>query len=178
MWSGPKLSSVHNLSSEYPQYKKLFRGYLRLGNVTRDHVIKELQCATSSTSFDRLEELLLLLNNHLKLAAPQDCMSKLKGKKIIPVRKPDGKLYRLSYNEDVWYFADRQSLWDSFNGKLPLISFDVKTVRRLNPLIKAMGLTRYLLSSSDEPTLKTVGDKIYDEEKTWELRERARYFLP
>jgi hypothetical protein len=104
-------------------------------------------------------------------------MSKLKGKKIIPVRKPDGKLYCLSYDEDLWYFADRQSLWDSFNRKLPLISFDVRTVRTLKPLINAMGLTRYLLSEADKPTLEIVGDQIYDEEKTWELRERARYFL-
>ncbi|PMD56096.1 uncharacterized protein K444DRAFT_72149 [Hyaloscypha bicolor E] len=59
VWGGPHLASAYHLSTEFPQYKKLFRDLLKLGNVTLDHVIQELDCVTSSTSFSRLEELLL-----------------------------------------------------------------------------------------------------------------------
>ena len=178
MWSGPKLDSVHNLNSQYPLRKTLFRVYLHVENVNRHHVIKELQCATSTTSFESLEQLLLLLNKHLKPDSSQDCVFDLRGKKIIPVRKPDGSLCRLSYDQDIWYLADRPSLWDSFTGKLPLISFGVKTVQKLNPLINAMNLREKLLSEADKQKLEKVGDQIYDEEKTRDLCGRVHYFLP
>ena len=103
-------------------------------------------------------------------------MSKLKGKKIIPVRKPDGTLCRMNYDSDVWYLADRQKLWDCFDGKLPLITFDVTTVRKSDPLIQAMDLSNYLLSEADTNTLEAIGDIIYDEERSLELRRRASYF--
>jgi hypothetical protein len=176
VWSGPHLASVYYLSTEFPQYKKLFRDHLKLGNVTLNHVIQELECVTSSTSFSRLEELLLLLNGYLRKGSPKNCLSKLKGKDIIPVRKPDGTLCRMNYDSDVWYFADRQKLWDCFDGKLPLITFDVTTVRKLDPLIQAMDLSNCLLSKADTNTLEAIGDKIYDEERSLELRRRASYF--
>lgn len=147
-----------------------------MGNVTLDHVIQELKFATSNTSFSRLEELLLLLNGYLKKESPEDCLSKLKGKDIIPVRQPDGTLCRMNYDSDIWYFADRQKLRECFDGKLPLITFDVTTVRKLDPLIQAMGLSDYLLSEADGPELEAIGDKIYDEERSLELRSRASYF--
>jgi hypothetical protein len=178
MWSGPQLSTVHRLSSEYPTSKELFRTYLRLSNVTQDHVIKELLQTTSTTSFDRLQELLLLLNKHLDSKSPKDCLSQLKGKKIIPVRETDGELCRMDYNSDVWYFPDRQNLLDSFSGSLPLIAFEVKIVKKLKPLIQAMALQDYLLSVADTSATKVVGAKIFDERKTLDLRKRVRYFFP
>jgi len=177
VWNGPpELNSVLKLSSEYPLCSTLFRSCLRLGNVTLDHVIEELKSVTTSTSFNTLQQLLLLLNKYLTPKFPPNCLSELKGKKIIPVTKPGGE-DRMDYNKDVWYFADRQSLWDRFNGKIPLISFDVKTVRALNPLIDAMDLEDYLLSEAVEQKLETVGIKIEDKERTDDLRARARYFV-
>jgi len=178
VWSGPPLSIVHRLSSEYPKSQKLFRTYLRLSDVTRDHVIKELLQTTSATSFDRLQELLLLLNEHIDSKSPKDCLSQLKGKKIIPVRETDGELCRMDYNSDLWYLPYRQNLLDSFNGSLPLMAFEVKTVKALKPLIKAMALQDYLLSVADTSTTEVVGAKIFDESKTLDLRKRVRYFFP
>jgi hypothetical protein len=85
-----QLNSVYKLSSEYPLCSSLFRTCLLFGNATLDHVIQELQSVTTSTSFHALQEFLLLLNRYLKPDSPPDCFSKLKGKKIIPVRKPGG----------------------------------------------------------------------------------------
>src|SRR6187402_102689 len=103
VWDAPKqLNSVHKLSSEYPLCSSLFRTCLRLGNATLDHVIQELQSVTSSTSFHALQELLLLLNKYLKPDCPPDCLSKLKGKKIIPVTKPGGE-DRMDYDTQVFY---------------------------------------------------------------------------
>lgn len=176
VWSGPHLASVYYLSTEFPQCKTLFRDHLNLGNVTLDHVIHELECVTSSTSFSRLEELLLQLNRYLRKGSPKNCLSKLKGKGIIPVRKPNGTLCRMNYDSYNWYLADRQKLWDCFNRKLPLITFDVTTVRKLDPLIQAMGLSDYLLSEADKQVLEAIGDIIYDEERSLELRRRVSYF--
>jgi hypothetical protein len=178
VWSGPPLSIVHRLSSEYPKSKKLFRTYLHLSDVTRDHVIKELLQTTSTTSFDRLQELLLLLNEYLDSKSPKDCLSQLKGKKIIPVKKTDGELCRMDFNSDLWYLPDRQNLLDSFSGSLPLMALEVKTVKNLKPLIQAMGLQDYLLSVADTSATEVVGAKIFDDSKTLDLRKRARYFSP
>ena len=131
---------------------------------------------TSSASFSRLEELLLQLNEYLRKGSPKNCLSKLRGKDIIPVRMPNGSLCRMTYGSDTWYLADRQKLWDCFDGRLPLITFDVTTVRKLDPLIQAMDLSDKLLSKAGEQTLEAIGDLIYDEERSLELRRRASYF--
>jgi hypothetical protein len=176
VWSGPRLTSIYYLSTEYPQCKELFRNHLKLGNVTLDHVIRGLECVNGSTSIDQLEELLLHLNVFLGKASTERSLSKLKGKNIIPVMKPDGTVCRMTYDLDRWYLADRQKLRECFHGKLPLITFDVSTVRKLNPLIKAMNLSKFLLSTADERRLEANGDKIYDEKRSLELRRRGLYF--
>jgi hypothetical protein len=176
VWSGPRLPSVHYLSTEYPQCKELFRNHLNVGNVNLGHVIRELECVNGSTSTDQLEKLLLHLNVFLGKAPTERSLSKLKGKKIIPVMKPDGTVCRMTYDLDRWYLADRQKLRECFHGKLPLITFDVSTVRKLNPLIKAMNLSKFLLSTADERRLEANGDKIYDEKRSLELRRRGLYF--
>ncbi len=177
VWSGPKVvRSVHKLSSEYPLCSSLFRNRLSLRNVTLNHVVEELRSVPNNTSFKTLQQLLLLLNKHLTSKASPNCLSCLKGKKIIPVTKPGGDDC-MDYNSDVWYFADRQSLWDSFNGEIPLISFDVKTVRKLNPLIYAMERSEYLLSVAVKQEPKVVGLRIEDKQRTHDLRQRARCFF-
>lgn len=119
VWSGPHLASVYYLSTEFPQCKKLFRDRLKLRNITLDHVIQELECMTSSTSFSRLEELLLLLNGYLRKQSPENCLSKLKGKDIIPIRKPNGTLCRMAYDSSHWYLADRQNCWTASMESFP-----------------------------------------------------------
>lgn len=177
VWDGPQqLKSTPRLSSEYPLCSSLFRDHLDLGNVTLDHVVKELQNIDEKASFDTLQQLLLLLNRYLTPKSPPGCLEKLKGKKIIPVME-SGNEYRMDYDRDIWYFADKPSLWDRFNGKVPLISFDVKTVRKLSLLINTMELSQYLLSAAVTQTLKTEGLKIEDRERTSDLRERARYLI-
>jgi hypothetical protein len=177
VWNAPQqLRSVHRLSFEYPLCSSLFRNCLPLGNATLDDVITELQSVTASTSFHELQDLLLLLNKYLKPNGPSGCLSKLKGKKIIPVTKPGGE-ERMDFDTQIFYLADRQSLWDRFNGKIPLIAFDVSTVRKLSPLIKAMNLSEYLLSEAVDQNLKMEGLPIKDKERTDDLRQRARYFV-
>jgi hypothetical protein len=83
----------------------------------------------------------------------------------------------MDYDTQVFYLADRQSLWDRFNGKIPLIAFDVNTVCKLSSLINAMKLSEWLLSAAVVQNLEMVGLKIADKERTDDLRERARYFV-
>lgn len=177
VWNGPQqLKSTPRLNFEYPLCSSLFRDRLVLGNATLDHVVKELRNINENAPFDTLQQLLLLLNKYLTLRSPPGCLETLKGKKIIPVTK-SGNEYHRDYDHDLWYFADRPSLWDRFNGKVPLISFDVKTVKELSPLIEAMKRSKYLLSAAVTQNLKIEGSKIKDEEKTADLRERARYLV-
>lgn len=83
----------------------------------------------------------------------------------------------MDYDKNVWYLADRSSLWERFKGKIPLIAFDVRTVRTLKPLINAMGVSSSLLSEAVNQTLEIVGLKIKDVKRTTDLRERAQYFV-
>ena len=168
---------MHNVSSEYPQYKQLFKSYLMLRNVDVGVIVIELRYFSDDASTERLKELLLLLNKYLKRKVPSDLMSDLREKKIFPVKNLAGDIDRRSYDEYNWYFADRQSLWDSFNGKLPLLDLDVKTVRALRPLIEALAMIRWQLSEADETKLEKVGDPIRDDEKTQDLKQRAVHFL-
>lgn len=177
VWTGPQLTSVHFLKLEYPERKKLFRDHLKLGIVTLDHVITELDCVADTVSLGRLRELLLLLNKYLKKNSAADCLSKLKYKRIIPVREPDGSLVRRAFGMPIWYLADQLNLFDSFKGKLAFIDFDVATVLTLKPLIQAMDKEDWTLSGSDESQLETEGDEILDQERMVELRTRAHYFL-
>ncbi|KAL5344927.1 hypothetical protein ACLOAV_009880 [Pseudogymnoascus australis] len=177
VWKGPQeLNIVYKLSSEYPRCSAFFRNSLNLGNATLDHIIKELQTVTSDTSFDTLRQLLLLFNGYLTLETPPSRISELEGKKIIPVTTPSGEV-RMDYDKNMWYFADKTSLWERFKGKIPLIAFDVRTVRTLKPLVNAMRLSSYLLSKAVNQTLEIVGLKIKDEARTTDLRERAKYFV-
>lgn len=177
VWKGPKeLNLVYNLSSEHRYCSSFFRICLNLGNATIDHIIKELQGVTTDTPFQTLQQLLLLLNEYLTLEKRPDRISVLEGMKIIPVTTPRGK-GRRDYNKSRWYLADRPGLRGRFNGKIPLIAFDVETVRTLKPLINAMKVDSYLLSVAVKQTLEIVGLKIKDEQRTTELRERARYFV-
>jgi hypothetical protein len=105
-------------------------------------------------------------------------LSKLKGKKIIPVKKPDGEICCMDYNKDIWYLPDRQNLLNSFSGRLLLINFEAKTVRKLKPLVEAMGFQNYLLSAADDSTTVTVGVKVFNQPRTLELRRRVQYFSP
>ncbi|KFZ20533.1 hypothetical protein V501_00065 [Pseudogymnoascus sp. VKM F-4519 (FW-2642)] len=177
VWKGPQeLNIVYKLSSEYPRYSAFFRTSLNLGNATLDHIIKQLQTVTSDTSFDTLRQLLLLLNGYLTHETPLSRISELKGKKIIPVTTPSGEVH-MDYGKNVWYLADKTSLWERFKGKIPLIAFDVRTVRTLKPLINAMGVSSRFLSEAVNQKLEIVGIKIKDEKRTTDLRERAKYFV-
>ncbi|KAN0099174.1 hypothetical protein V8E51_012949 [Hyaloscypha variabilis] len=176
VWNGEGLSSFHNINSEYPQYRRLFRNYLALGNVNGSHVVTELQYMNSLVSNERLNELVILLNKYLAVEIPSGLMTNLRGAKIFPVKTRDFIIDRRSYDEHNWYIADRQGLWDSFNGKLPLLDLDVKSVRALQPLIEALEMGPWQLSVADEPKLEMVGTPIYDDEKTQDLRQRAIHF--
>lgn len=83
----------------------------------------------------------------------------------------------VDYYKQIWYFGEKQSWWDRFQGKIPLIFFDMKTVRELTPLIKAMNLPDHLLSATVKADRKIVGLKVLDKEKTDDLRQRAQYFV-
>jgi hypothetical protein len=173
VWSGPRLSIVFDLSSQYPEYEQLFQRFLGLGNVDANHIVKELRAR--STQIERLKELLVLLSKYLKNPFPQTLVTALQGLAIFPIRTLDGSVISMRYEDD-WYIADRPSLRVSFSGKLCLLDFDVKTVRTLQPLIIALDKKSRLLSVADEPKLERIGKPIYQDQKTMNLRSRAVHF--
>jgi hypothetical protein len=173
VWSGPRLSTVFDIGSQYPENGQLFQRNLQLGDVDANHIVREL--CVSTTQVERLKELLVLLSKYLKDPFPQNLVTALQGKAIFPVRTLDGSVVSMRY-EDVWYIADRPSLRKSFSGKLCLLDFDMKTIRTLQPLIIALDKTSRLLSIADEPKLKKVGTPTYQDQKTIDLRLRAVHF--
>lgn len=125
-----------------------------------------------TTQFDRAKELLLQLNRYLDGTYPHILVQNLRGKDIFPIRTVDGTATMVKL-DDVWYFADRLNLQKSFDGRLPLLAFDVKTIRILQPLIISLEQTAGLLYTADRPKLERVGIPIYDEQKSIYLRKRA-----
>lgn len=182
VWEAPAcLTKVYALATEYSDCKSLFCTRLKLQNAKIDDVVTELLSLPTSGCFNKHKELLLVLNDYLDKGSPSDPILKLKDKDVIPVTKSLRVKERtnaclMNYNKDMWYFADRVSLQESFKGKLYLIDFTVAEVRRLSPLIKAINLEDYLLSKAVVETTEFCGDPIYDQDRTMDLRNRAKYF--
>lgn len=182
VWEAPAcLTKVYALATEYTDCKSLFCTRLKLHNAKIDNVVTELLSLPNSGCFNKHKELLMVLNDYLDNGSPSTAILNLKGKDVIPVIEPyqmgeRAKTRLMNYNRDLWYFADRVSLQESFKGKLYLIDFTVFEVRRLSPLIKAMGLECFLLSNAVVETTEFCGDPIYDPDGTIDLRSRAKYF--
>lgn len=182
VWEAPAcLTKVYALATEYSDCKSLFCTRLKLQNAKIDDVVTEILSLPTSGCFNKHKELLLVLNDYLDNGSPSAAIRKLKGKDVIPVTKShrieeQTNACLMNYDKDLWYFADRVSLQESFEGKLYLIDFTVAEVRRLLPLIKAMNLESYLLSRAVMETTEFCGDPIYDQDGTMDLRNRAKYF--
>jgi len=158
----------------------LFRNYLKLGNATIDHVVREIQYLPSATTINRRKTLLLLLTQYIRPGASTAFLGPLRSIRFIPVIDVVGNPeYGLAdYERDIWYAADRTSLLASFRRKVPIIDFDVDEVTTLLPLIKAIARENYLLSKAVVETLSPVGFTILDEDSVvFELRERAKFLL-
>lgn len=178
VWEAPScLTKVIALEREYKDCKLLFCTQLRLKNATIEHVIDEI---LSPQDFERRKELLLVLNNYLRSKRSSLSVEKLKGKMIIPVRmvaKPRDQTALKNYDRHVWYLADKPSLQESFKEKVWLIDFPLDVVRKLSPLVKAMGLENYLLSNAVEEETECCGDPILDQDRTMDLRKRVLFFM-
>jgi len=172
----PCLQSVYSLHREYESCHVFFHQRLGLSNATIDHVVEELLDDADRRPTNQVRELLVAVNNFLKRAFSLCSIDKLRGKRIIPVKTCSGKTCLMRYDKDLFYLADRPSLYEAFKGRLPLVDFTVDQVRDLSTLIDAMELRDFLLSQSVIEELHKVGIEVSDRQKTKDLRMRARYF--
>ena len=182
VWKAPSLlTNVYALSSAYRGCKPLFCSCLAVGNATIDHVVAEI-ISLNAANTTKCKELLILLNEYLATGSPMLAINKLKGKRFIPVTdsasSDDLQVSILkNYNEDIWYYPDRPSLYNSFVGKVPLLDFSVQEVRKLSPLINALGHKYRRLSEAVEEATESSGDPIYDSLSTRDLQKRSQYFV-
>jgi hypothetical protein len=182
VWKAPALlTNVYAVSSDYHGCKPLFNKCLGLGNATIDHVVEEIIGLPAAGS-TRCKELILLLNEYLAAGSPPSAINRLKGRRFIPITDTSSSndfqvVVLRNYDEDIWYLPDRPSLYNSFDGKVPLLDFSIQEVRKLAPLIDAMGIRDRRLSKAVKETMESSGDSIFDSDKTRELQRRSQYFV-
>ncbi len=176
------MNKLHVLANRYRDCRSLFVTQLGLKNATVGDVVDELVALPISAPLSTRKDLLKALNEYLQHGSglSKNSIHLLKANRVIPVRDiadGGGKLRVMSYSRSRWYFADRQSLRDCFEGKVPLVDFTIDEVRGMSALIKEVGLEKRLLSEAHVETTEIVGDPIRDPKRTSDLRERAEYLL-
>jgi hypothetical protein len=155
---------------------------LGLKNATLEHVVDEIlnpQSRDLNQQAAQQKQLLLVVNDFLRRNVSSGPFEKLMGKDVPVVKSAPGREMsdRVNYDRHIWYFAHRPSLRESFKEKVWLIDFPADVVRKLSPLIKAMGLEDYRLSAAVVEETECNGDPILDQDRTMDLRARAQYFM-
>jgi hypothetical protein len=105
------------------------------GKVARKVAVAELK--------DALLDLNDALNQNQRRPSPDDFLET----QFLPVRHPDNGVELNTPRED-FVITDRKDFHDAFKGKARLLDFSFEEVRRLDPLIQWLGISRLYLSRS------------------------------
>ncbi|RSL50813.1 hypothetical protein CEP53_008668 [Fusarium sp. AF-6] len=132
-----------------PYYKglyKFFVEFLGVKTLTLELVYGELDRLGSNpdTTRDQIEPNIWILNSYISEGFLPPNANMLLGKRIFPVRYPDG---HVQLEKAMMEFAvvDRAQLGDIFKAMAKTLDFDLDQIRRLGPTLMWLGLgTRYL----------------------------------
>jgi hypothetical protein len=166
------------ISGQYENLKDLFVGVLKVKIPDLRLLVEELKrVAQSSPSINDIKSLIWQINTFVPTI---EDLEKLRGSKIFPVRKADGRL-ELRTRLARFSIIDRQPWADAFEGKLDFLDFSLKEVRTLEPFLSCMEVSGYL---SEVVIEKSSFQGILPEpsaKRTRDLRRRAyalsRYVL-
>ncbi|RSL98875.1 hypothetical protein CEP52_010095 [Fusarium oligoseptatum] len=132
-----------------PYYKglyKFFVEFLGVKTLTLELVYGELDRLGSNpdTTRDQIEPNIWILNSYISEGFLPPNANMLLGKRIFPVRYPDGHV-QLEKATMEFAVVDRAQLGDIFKAMAKTLDFDLDQIRRLGPTLMWLGLgTRYL----------------------------------
>ncbi|KAK5988410.1 Protein NO VEIN-like protein [Cladobotryum mycophilum] len=180
VWDGPCcLSRIKRLSSHYPEHNHLFCTSLGIPQANIDTLADEAQRLTNSDDLERIYRLLTTIdefltsdNSQKKNAIPfEDYL-------MFPVRSPHSALpfeLRAASGLEEWYIANNEQVQRSFEGLIDLLAVDSDRVDKINSFLLRVGLKSRMLSSAATEKLSPVGDTMYMQRFTSDLRKKARY---
>lgn len=132
-----------------PHYKNLhsfFVKFLGVKTLSLELVYSELDRlgSSSDTNRDQVEPNIWILNAYISEGALPTDANMLLGRRIFPVRYPDGHV-QLEKATTEFAIVDRIQLGDIFKPLAKTLDFDLDQVRRLGPTLSWLGLrTKYL----------------------------------
>ncbi|RTE73601.1 hypothetical protein BHE90_011964 [Fusarium euwallaceae] len=138
-----------------PYYKSLYKffvEFLGVKTLTLELVYGELDRlgSSSDTTREQIEPNIWILNSYIAEGFLPPDANMLLGKRIFPVRYPDGHV-QLEKATMEFAVVDRAQLGDIFKPMARTLDFDLDQVRRLGPTMSWLGLgTRYLSEAVQE----------------------------
>lgn len=156
LWaSETELSGWAILEPHYKDLHKFFVKFLGVKTLSLELVYGELDRLGSSSDAtrDQVEPNIWILNSYILEGALPPDPSILLGRRIFPVRYPDGHV-QLEKATTEFAIVDRTQLGDIFRPIAKTLDFDLDQVRRLEPTLIWLGLgTRYLSEAVREVSL-------------------------
>ena len=171
------------LSRHYPNLRHLFCTCLGVKNADVYHVINEL-CSLEGAeiNYERVKAIIFGINAHLgeRVKIDELDLIDLKNKKVFPIYQTEHgtrvtKFCR--YKEDMWFIPDRESLVESFRGKVWLLDFTVFESKELEKFFESFDLTRRKLSRNVQERTVVDGDAVYNDEYTTIFRQKTEHIL-
>ena len=170
VWNGPaSLRSIPRLMDLYPNHRQLFSELLEIKSATLETIISETNAAILSQDINHIKDLLLEIDSFLKQTNDPGAglaVYSLSNSKVFPILQPGiAGLVTLqsSFTSVRWFIADRQHLYDSFVGTLPLLDVAVNEIPMIEHLLNALRLDSRLLSNVAKPKAQKAGKVERDE---------------
>lgn len=135
--------------------------------------------ARSITPDDQPENILQVLRkiNELLDDSPKavELVRSLRDCAIFPVDRKGARQLTLLSLADEWFVADNQRLARMFQGKIPLLVWQIEDIRQLENLVRTLEVDQHFLSQNVRRNARIVGrSPRLSEDQTNMLREKAR----
>jgi hypothetical protein len=172
---------VHALKELYPQNERLFCSLLGVQDAKIEDLIQEARLLSTADSLDYISNVFLEMEKLIKDDTPDHVTRTLKTSRIFPVR-PVGS--HAGFNElarsdsaSAWFIADCTHFQRSFQGKIPLLAFDVKIIGRMKKAIRRAGVENRRLSSVAKGSAETEGLVVLLQDQTAAFKRKVSSIL-
>lgn len=172
MWiKSTRIASKVAIALDFPSLEQFFIRDLRVQEPDKSTFIMELETlcrVDSAPSIPHVKELLWEINAYEPSTGDMDILIPLS---FLPIKEATGDL-RLHNVEDVFVLFDRQGHTEIFEGKVASLDFDIENIRRLRPIIDALGLaSRYTSKLAGQESC--APNAILDPSLSKDLQSRA-----
>jgi hypothetical protein len=174
----------YNIAAEYDKCQELFRCLLATGEGDIGRLIDQIKLIDESTQLKTISILFSKINTMLGNLTPAKASVAVKGireSRIFPINKPgaaSGSCTMVtSMKSDIWFFADRPYLYDSFCGKVPLLAFSAEKLNEMHILLDAMECKPRFLSALVDSQTSPSGEVYLQEKYTKSFRAKVPFII-